>query len=73
MNENDRVNVMPMPEGIRSIPAKWRPTHPPIFPGGVPTRADIALALELIESLDAESRAWYASSERRLRARLADA
>lgn len=66
------VNVTPMSTALRAIPKRWRPNHPPIF-DGPPTRDDIVLAVELIEALDDESRAWYARSLESLRKSLVDA
>lgn len=57
------VVIEPMPLGYRSIPAKFRPQHPPIFHGeGTPTDADVALARDLFQALDPESQAWYLRS-----------
>ena len=67
-----RIKIKPIPLGWRKIPKRLRPGLPPIF-DGVPTREDIALAIELIEALDPESAEWYARSLAELRARLADA
>lgn len=65
------VNVHPMPESYRPF-KRFRPMPPPVFPDGAPSAADVRLALELIEALDAESRAWYAITERSLRQCLAE-
>ena len=62
MSDN-RVQITPMPAGIRNIPKKWRPQHPPIFPYGAPSNQDIALARELIRELDEESQNWYATPD----------
>lgn len=62
----NRVNIEPMSAGIRSIPKRLRPWHPPIFPDGDPTKEDIELARALFEELDEESRNWYATPERPL-------
>ena len=67
------VSIKPLPSGFRSIAPRLWCQHPPIFPDGEPSRDDIALAIELIEALDDESRAWYARSLEHLRDRLADA
>ena len=65
------VNVQPLPERYRALPARLRPMHPPLF-DGEPTRADIELALALLLALDSESFGWYggAATVARLRARL---
>jgi len=56
------VCIRPLPESYRKISPRLRPVHPPIFqdcgPGG-PSKADIALARELFELLDDESKEWY--------------
>jgi len=56
------VNIMPLPDWARKVPKRLRPVHHPIFteigPEGI-TAQDIALARELYELLDAESREWY--------------
>lgn len=59
MSDN-RVQIAPMPAGIRNIPKKWRPLHPPIFPDGEPTAEEIELARALFKELDEESQNWYA-------------
>lgn len=53
------INIAPMPANIRAIPKKWLPMHSPVFPDGPPTDADIALARELFDLLDDESKEWY--------------
>lgn len=53
------VEVTPMPRKVRDVPARWRPSPPPIFSGGEPSAADRALALDLWRALDLESRRWY--------------
>lgn len=65
------VNVIPLPDSYRPF-KRFRPQPPPVFPGGDATAADVTLALELIEALDPESRAWYGSREDSLRRRLAE-
>lgn len=52
------VHIAPLPQLYRQIPAKFRPSHPPIFDAD-PTPEDIALARELFALLDEESRDWY--------------
>ena len=53
------VNVMPLPQAYRKISAKYRPQHPPIFPDGDPTPADVELARALYRELDRDSQDWY--------------
>jgi hypothetical protein len=53
------VHIEPMPVAYRHLSPEYRPGCPPIFPDGDPTRADVALAHELYEALDDESKAWY--------------
>jgi hypothetical protein len=57
-----KVSIKPMPEKYRSISKKYRPRHPPIFqdcgPDG-PSESDVALARELYQLLDEESKDWY--------------
>jgi len=56
------VCITPMPEKYRTIPALFRPQHPPIFPDcgpGGPTLKEIRLAQELFSLLDDESKDWY--------------
>ena len=53
------VNIKPMPATYRSIPEKFRPCHPPVFPDGKPSAEDVELARELFRELDEESKAWY--------------
>ena len=54
------INIKPMPENIRKIPKKYRPTHPPIFTDyDKVTLQDIELARELFKLLDQESQDWY--------------
>ncbi len=50
------VNIEPLAEWARQVSRRWRPMHPPVFPDGPPTRADVELALELIGELDGEPR-----------------
>jgi hypothetical protein len=60
-----RVVIKPIPEKYRSIPKKWRPGIPPVFPNcrkSGPTPAEIALARELFGILDEESKDWYRSA-----------
>jgi len=64
------VSVIPMPDGVRKLPERLRSLHPPIFPDGTPTDADVAFAIELIETLDEESQRWYGNTLARLKARL---
>jgi hypothetical protein len=65
------VRIEPLPAWARAT--KVRPMHPPVFEGEDPTPDDIALAIDLIEALDADSRAWYGEAlVQRLRARLDD-
>lgn len=52
------VDVSPMPQRIREVPARWRPLPPPIF-SGEPSDADRELARDLWRALDPESRRWY--------------
>lgn len=57
-----RVAIKPMPEKFRSIPKKWLPGIPPIFPNcgkSGPSQADINLARELFKILDDDSKDWY--------------
>ena len=54
-----KVVVTPLPMDYKSIPARLRPLHPPVFPEGSPGRDDIKLAQELYLLLDPESREWY--------------
>mgnify|MGYP003423323568 FL=1 len=70
---SNRVQIVPIPEwyASRGI-TRFLPMPPPIFPDGDPTADDVRLALELIESLDDQSRAWYGSREDSLRRRLAE-
>lgn len=58
------VQILPLPDRYRSIPARLRPGHPPIFADGEPTPEDIALARALIDALDPESQAWYRRDSR---------
>jgi len=48
------VDIHPLPASYRSIPTRLRPQHPPVLDNWPPTREDAALALALIEALDAE-------------------
>lgn len=52
------VHVIPLPAWARGT--RYRPRHPPVFGFHEPDEEDIALALELIQALDDESRDWYA-------------
>lgn len=57
-----KVTIKPMPESYRSIPVKWLPGIPPIFPGcrhSGPAKKEIALAQELFTILDEQSKDWY--------------
>ena len=54
------VTIRPMPERYRSIPARYRPGHPPIFTDcPEPSRENIELARELFKLLDEESKEWF--------------
>lgn len=53
------VNVHPMPVAYQSISKRFRPSPPPIFPGGAPTLEERTLARALFAELDAESQEWY--------------
>lgn len=55
----NRVSIKPMPLNLRAIPREWWPGHPPIFPNGEPTHAEIELAIALFEKLDETSKDWY--------------
>jgi hypothetical protein len=53
---------MPLSGKLRQISKKYRPVHPPVFPDcgeEGPSDSDIALARELFELLDDESKEWY--------------
>ena len=65
------VNVIPLPDSYRPF-KRFLPMPPPIFPDGDPSADDVRLALELIEALDDQSRAWYGRREDSLRRRLAE-
>ena len=69
MNTDDQVHVEPLADWMRKT--RYRPVHPPIFCNDNPGREQIGLALALIDALDAESQAWYATTAERLRERLA--
>ena len=55
------VNIHPLPESLRRIPARLRPGHPPIFERD-PAQEDIELARALFRELDPESQRWYGRS-----------
>ena len=64
------VNVATMPAWMRG--KRFIPIHPPIFDTATPSHEDIALAVELLEALDDESRIWFGGAKaiERLKARL---
>lgn len=65
------VNIKPMADWTRKT--QFRPLHPPVFPDGEPTQAEVQLALALFAELDDESKTWYGGArfEASLRDRLA--
>lgn len=66
------MQIIALPAAARRRPARLRPSYPPVFVGeGQPSRADVELAIALIEALDDESHAWYAGALARLRERAA--
>ncbi|MFO7555297.1 MAG: hypothetical protein R6W88_08850 [Desulfobacterales bacterium] len=62
-----KVCILPMPRSFLKIPKLYRPIFPPIFPEGDPTDEDWALAFELFQALDTESKAWYLELSQTLR------
>ena len=67
------VDIRPLPASYRSIPRRLRPSHRPVFDDWPPEREDAEIAIALIEALDDESAAWYATLLARLRALVAGA
>ena len=69
------VYLEPLNDSLRAIPAHWRPSSPPLFVDGAPTRDDVEIAVALLKDLavsDRESYLWHGSDAllARLRARL---
>ncbi len=55
------INIVPLPLYWRGKSSTFRPNPPPLYTDGPPTEDDIALARELFQALDEESKDWYRS------------